>query len=168
MAQLVEDYPWWVVFVSNLVSLGVYLSGAYIIYQLGILWLVLYVFYILYLEVRLLGGHCVDCYYHGRWCAFGKGKISSLFFRKGSPEKFSSMNFSWKDMVPDLLVTLIPLLVGIVLLVLSFDWLILLALIVLVVLSTAGNGFVRGNLACKHCKQRGLGCPAEKLFDKRK
>jgi hypothetical protein len=40
--------------------------------------------------------------------------------------------------------------------------------IMLVLLSTIGNSFVRGSLACRYCKQRDLGCPAEQLFNKNK
>ncbi|MFH1684097.1 MAG: hypothetical protein ABIA67_04360 [Candidatus Margulisiibacteriota bacterium] len=28
-------------------------------------------------------------------------------------------------------------------------------------------GYLRGSLACKFCKQRELGCPAEQLFSKK-
>ena len=70
--------------------------------------------------------------------------------------------------MPDFLVSLIPLGVGIALLVRSFSWLVLLLLIVLLGLASAGTGFVRGQLACKYCRQRELGCPAEQLFSRTK
>jgi hypothetical protein len=35
-------------------------------------------------------------------------------------------------------------------------------------LTFIGNGLVRGSLACKYCKQREIGCPAEQLFNKKK
>jgi len=31
-------------------------------------------------------------------------------------------------------------------------------------LFSVGNSYVRGSLACKFCRQRQLGCPAEKMF----
>jgi hypothetical protein len=37
-------------------------------------------------------------------------------------------------------------------------------LVVLVFLSLAGNAIIRGSFACKYCRQREIGCPAEKLF----
>jgi hypothetical protein len=73
---------------------------------------------------------------------------------------------SWKDMIPDLLVSLVPLIIGIVLMIIKFDFILLFASVILIVLTTSGNGFIRGNLTCKYCKQRELGCPAEKLFSK--
>lgn len=161
-----ENYPFWIVAVSNFVSVAIYIIGAYIMYQLGLVWLLLYLCYILVLEFRLMK-HCANCYYYGKFCAFGKGKLCSLFFRKGQ-KSFCSFKLSWKDLIPDLLVALIPLVVGIVLLIKSFSWLILVLLVVLAILTTTGNSFVRGSLACKFCKQRKLGCPAEQLFKKKK
>jgi F0F1-type ATP synthase membrane subunit c/vacuolar-type H+-ATPase subunit K len=43
----------------------------------------------------------------------------------------------------------------------------LFAAIILVGLTTIGNGYIRGNLTCKYCKQREIGCPAEQLFSKK-
>jgi hypothetical protein len=70
--------------------------------------------------------------------------------------------------VPDFLVSLVPLGVGIALLIRSFSWGVLLLIVALVGLATVGTAAVRGQIACKYCKQRELGCPAEQLFSKRK
>jgi hypothetical protein len=50
--------------------------------------------------------------------------------------------------------------------IIKFDFTLLFAAIILIVLTTVGNGFIRGKLTCRYCKQRELGCPAEKLFSK--
>jgi hypothetical protein len=161
-----ESYPWRIVVLSNLVSLGIYGLGAFIIYQVGWIWMTIYLAYILILEIRLLRGHCVHCYYYGKACAFGKGRLSSLLFKRGDPESFSKMSITWWAMVPDILVGLVPIGVAIVILVRDFSWVILAAVIGVLLLATVGNGAVRGSLSCKHCKQRELGCPAERLFQK--
>lgn len=163
-----ENYPRETVIVSNLVSVLVWVIGAFILSRIAILWAVLYIIGILVLEYRLLSGHCTDCYYFGKTCAFGKGRLSARFFPKGSPEKFSSMTLTWKDILPDFLVFFIPVIGGIVLLVQGFSWTLLILVIVLLVLGFAGNAVVRGQLACRFCKQREIGCPAEKLFNKGK
>jgi hypothetical protein len=167
-SETFENYPWSTIVISNLVSVGIYLIGAFIIYQLGLGWLLIYLLYIFWLELRLLKKSCTGCYYYGKYCAWGKGKISALFFKKGTCNKFIDGKITWKDIVPDFLATLIPLVVGIALLVMKFDWLILALLVVLVLLTTTGNGFVRGNLACRFCKQREIYCPANQLFNKNK
>jgi len=163
-----ENYPCKIIFISNLVSIAIYLIGSFIIFQVGLIWLTLYLVYILGLEIRLLKNSCPNCYYYGKYCAFGKGKISSLFFKKGSSEKFIQRKITWKAILPDFLISLIPFAIGIVLLIVNFNWLILLLIIILVILTTVGSGFVRSSLACKFCKQRELGCPAEQLFHKNK
>lgn len=163
-----ENYPCWIMLISNLVSIAIYLIGAYIIYQLGIIWLLFYLLYIFGLEIRLIKGHCVNCYYYGKFCAFGKGKLSAIFFKKGSSKAFLKNKITWKDILPDFLVSIIPLIIGIILLILNFNWLLLILIVLLVILTSVGNGFVRGSLACKFCKQREIGCPAEQLFNKKK
>ncbi len=163
-----ENYPIGIVIGSNLLSLLIYVIGAIILFQLSIIWVICYVIFILFLELRLLGGHCVDCYYYGKTCAFGKGRLSSLFFRRGDPEKFSRMKLTWKDILPDFLAFMVPVLAGILLLVQEFAWTILILTIALLLLGLIGNALVRGHLACRYCRQREIGCPAEQLFNKPK
>jgi hypothetical protein len=163
-----ENYPCGIMLISNFVSIMIYLIGAIIIAQLGTIWVGAYLFYVVFLEIRLIKQHCVNCYYYGKYCAFGKGKISSRFFKKGSSRNFIKCKITWRDILPDFLVSIIPLIIGIVLLVLNFSWLLLILIVLLVILTSAGNGFVRGSLACKYCKQREIDCPAEQLFNKKK
>jgi len=163
-----NNYPCWIVLVSNLVSIAIYALGAFILSRIGPVLLDLYLVYILWLEIRLMSKSCVNCYYYGKFCAFGKGKIASWFLRKGGPKQFLKTEITWKDILPDFLVSIIPLVFGIISLILRFNWWVLISIILLVILTSAGNGFVRGSLACKFCKQRELGCPAEQLFSKKK
>lgn len=163
-----ENYPVTTVIVSNLVPLVTWVTGAFLLFQIGLPWALLYLLFVLALEFRLVSGHCRDCYYFGKTCAFGKGRLSALLFRRGSPEKFAQLKIGWKDLVPDFLVFLVPVIAGIVLLVQQFSWTILLLVILLLLLGFAGNAFVRGHLACRFCKQREIGCPAERLFDAKK
>jgi len=162
-----DNFPVWLVILSNLVSILIYSSGFIITFRLGWIAAVLYLVFILAIEYRLISNHCVNCYYWGKTCGFGKGRLSSLFFKKGDPAKFCMNEMSWKDMIPDLLVSLVPFIIGIVLMIIKFDFTLLIATIVLIALTTIGNGFIRGNLTCRYCKQRESGCPAEKLFSKK-
>jgi hypothetical protein len=161
-----DNFPLWIVILSNSVSFLIYLSGFMITLSLSWIAAILYLVFILALEFRLLSKHCVNCYYWGKTCGFGKGRLSSLFFKRGDPSKFCEKSFNWKDMIPDLLVSLIPLLIAIVIMIFKFNLVLLFAAIILITLTTIGNGFIRGNLSCKYCKQREIGCPAEQLFSK--
>lgn len=120
-----ENYPCWIMLISNFVSIAIYLIGAFIISQIGLIWLVVYLLYIVGLEIRLMRRSCVNCYYYGKYCAFGKGKISSWFFKKGSSHNFLKDKITWKDILPDFLVSIIPFIVGIISLILNFNWLLL-------------------------------------------
>ena len=161
-----ENFPVWIPLLSTVFSLSIYAAGFYIFLQLGIPFAILYVLFCLWIEIRLLRKSCVNCYYYGKTCGLGKGKVCALLFKKGSLEKFARKEISWKDLIPDFMVLILPLIGGIIVLIRDFTWLILGLMVILVVLSTVGNAFIRGSLACKYCKHRELGCPAEQLFNK--
>ncbi len=163
-----ENYPFWIVVVSNLLSASIYLTGAFIMLQVGLIWLALYLLYILVLEIRLLKKSCVNCHYFGKTCAFGKGRLSRLLFRKGSAEKFAGQQITWKDIIPDFMVTLMPMLAATTLLIKDWNLTMIVPLAAIFLLGFPCSGLVRSKLACKHCKQRELGCPAEQLFKTKK
>lgn len=161
-----DKYPLWIVFISNLLSFVIYASGFFILLQVSIFLSFGYLLFALFIDFRVIKNHCVDCFYWGKTCGFGKGKISALFFKQGNSERFCKVQMTWKSMIPDMLVSFVPVIAGIVLLISDFKLSILLTTIFILLLSSAGNGFVRGTLTCKYCRQRELGCPAEKLFNK--
>lgn len=161
-----DNFPWWMIAASNMVGLSIYAIGLYLMALLGPWWAVLYAAYCLWMEWRLLSGSCRFCYYYGKRCGFGKGQLCSMFFSKGTEQPLSSKQITWLDIVPDFLVSLVPLVIGIALLVRDFSWLMLLLVVALAFLGTAGTGIVRSQIVCKYCKQRELGCPAEQLFGK--
>jgi len=136
-------------------------------YQIGLIWAILYILCIIILEFRLLGGHCTDCYYYGKTRAFLKREVElPHFLKKGTPEKFNRRKMTWKDIIPDFLVFIIPVIAGCILLLIEFQWTILILVIVLLLLGFFGNAIVRGQLACKYCKQKEIGCPAVQLFER--
>lgn len=161
-----ENFPFKTVIISNALSLGIYASGVLVMAYVSWIFASLFFVYIVGIEFRIIRFHCIHCYYWGKTCGFGKGLVSAWFFKKGDPAKFCAKKMTWKDMLPDMLISLIPLVTGVVLLIVDFKVIILLALAVLVFLTTMGNGYVRGSLTCTYCKQRELGCPANDLFNK--
>ncbi|MBN1421513.1 MAG: hypothetical protein JXP34_22260 [Planctomycetes bacterium] len=162
-----ESYPVWMVAVCNAVGLATYAIGFSLMARPGIAWALLYAAYCAWIEWRVLSGSCRRCHYYGKRCGFGRGLACSWFLRKDS-RSLSESRISWRDIVPDFLVTLVPLGVGIVMLIRSFSWPALAAIVALAFLGSAGTGLVRGRIACRYCRQRELGCPAEQLFGKTK
>lgn len=159
-----ENFPAPMVAVSVLVTISIYALGALILAGLGPVVTVVYLLYCTYFEVRVMKQSCVNCYYYGKVCGLGRGKISAYLFPRGDPGIFGCMNFTWTALIPDMLIMLLPLIGGIILLVRSFSWPVAAGMVLLVALSLGGNAFVRGQIACKYCKQREIGCPAEKFF----
>ena len=168
MEECHENYPTWIPITSNLMSISIYLIGAFIIAGFGILWALLYIGYCVFVELMVLKRSCVQCYYYGKICAFGKGRLCSILFKQGDPKKFAEKEIKWYSLLPDFMVTIIPIVVGIIFLVLFFNWIVLILIIVQFLLGTVGTAIVRGSLACNHCKQGELGCPAAKAFFKDK
>ena len=108
----------------------------------------------------------MDCFYYGKICGLGKGKIAPLFTKKGNPKRFLEKKISWYDLIPDFLVGIIPSIGGIILLINDFSYIVLGLIILLVIIFFGGAGFIRGSFACRYCKQKELGCPAQKIFTK--
>ena len=163
-----ENFPTWMALLSSLVSISIYAIGAYVLSGIGILFSILYLIYCLWIEIRVLRVACVNCYYYGRVCGLGRGRVCSLFFKRGDPRKFVEREASWLQILPDFMVSIFPIVGGIILLVRNFTWLLVAMLAILVILSFWGTAVIRGSFACKYCKQREIGCPAEKLFSKEK
>ena len=163
-----EYFPLWMVIIADIVAFGIYIIGAYIIFKFSVIGGWLYLLFCLIVEIGVMRLSCINCYYYGKLCGMGRGKLASLFFGKGDPKKFLEKKITWKSLIPDLLVSLIPFIIGIYILLNDFNWFLLILILALTFLTTFGNGFVRTNFACKYCKQKELGCPAEKLFEKAK
>ena len=163
-----EDYPKGIVALSNIFAMSIWVIGAYILSGFGLLFSILFIIYCILTELSVYRGSCVNCYYYGKVCFSGRGKICALIFKGGNPHRFINRKVTFKDLLPDLMVTIIPLIGGIILLITSFSWLVLILMIVLLLLATGGNAIIRGKYACRYCRQRELGCPAQKFFEERR
>jgi len=165
--KVFENYPIWVVLFSNLANFSVYFAGACLLYLAWPVLLVPFLLYLIWLEVSVYKEGCVNCCYFGRICAFGRGKIAKLFFKKGDLKKFSEKSVDFKDLLPSFLPSIIPLIVGIYLLLKSFSWLILALAVWPMIVAFAGNPVIYGEIACPHCQQARIGCPVCEFFMKK-
>jgi len=161
-----ENFPLWMPALASLLTVSIYATGAMILAGFGTAISILYLLYCVGLEIRIMRSSCVNCYYYGKDCGLGKGRFAALLFKQGDAKNFAKDVFSWTDLLPDFMVFLIPALGAAVLMVHHFAWSTAALLVVLIVLVFGGNSAVRSSFACKYCKQRELGCPAEKLFRK--
>jgi hypothetical protein len=163
-----ENYPLRMVAPTVLVQLAIYVLGGILVLRFGAAFPAVYAACILGLEYRVLQNSCRSCSYYGKTCCFGRGRLCTLVLGKGDPEKFAEREIGWTDVLPDFLVSTVPLLAGIILLVIRFDALLLAEVMALALLAFPATGFIRKAWACRFCRQREAGCPAEQLFARRK
>jgi hypothetical protein len=167
--QAFESYPLWILIITNVLNLAVCVAGSYIMFRLSLITGFLFIAYLVVLEFYLYREACPHCFYYGRLCAFGRGVLAALFFKRGDPKKFCERELSYKDFIPQLLVVLVPLTVGIALLVSrGFDILVLIAMTYPIFSWFALNPLIYGRLACKHCRQGSICCPALDFFIKKR
>jgi hypothetical protein len=100
---------------------------------------------------------CTNCYYYGKQCALGWGKISALFFNQGSIEEFSTCAGIKAAPITYGLLTLIPLVLCIIALVQAVTALKVFVLVLLLAVSVY-SGAIGRKVACTNCKMR-LICP---------
>jgi len=162
-----ENFPQWIPLIAILVSIFSYIIGAFILIGFGIIIVILYIAYCFSIELLVVFRSCKDCYYYGKICGLGKGKIAPFFVKKGDFNKFAKKKISWYDLIPDFLVGILPITGGIILSVLDLSLIRIGMIAVLGLLSFGGPAVIRGSFACKYCKQRKIGCPAEQLFNKK-
>lgn len=165
--KVFENYPSWIISITGLQSLLVYAVGAYLVFQFGLIWGILYIIYLFGLEISIYKEGCVSCYYYGKRCAFGRGKIASLFFKKNEPQKFCQKKVTLPKLIPHILTALIPVVIGIILLIRDFNWLILILTAIPILNWFVGNPLIYGKLACLHCAQGRICCPANDFFGKK-
>jgi hypothetical protein len=161
-----DNFPAWMALLAVLLTLLIYAIGALILAGFNSVIAILYLLYCLWIELRVLQRSCVNCFYYGKTCGLGRGKLCSVLFKKGDPQLFAADEISWAAILPDFLVFIIPLVGGIILVVIEFTWLLVALLALFAILAFGGTAVIRGSFACKHCKQREIGCSAEQLFSK--
>lgn len=166
MKKIYENYPWWSIVLSDLVPLTIYVIAGVLIYQFGLIAFIIYLIYFAILEITYYPRACVYCYYYGKWCFSGKGKVAALFFKKQDPKIFCKRKANFLSTLPELLVVIVPVILGVYLLIQDFNLWVLILIIFDILLWMFGNALVRGKLACPHCAQGQICCPASNLFNK--
>jgi hypothetical protein len=100
---------------------------------------------------------CTNCYYYGKWCGTGWGKLAALFFKEGDMEKFSTG--SGIKLAPGVygLLSLIPMVLVVISIIMEFTVPKIIVLAVLLLVSIY-SGFLSRKKGCVNCKMK-LACP---------
>jgi hypothetical protein len=154
----IEEYPKSTIILANL-AMALWLAlGTIAIWFLSPVAAIIYItFAVSMVFVILRKLVCTNCYYYGKWCGAGWGKLAALFFKRGDINKFgTSAGIKIAPLTYGLL-SLIPVILGIISIIIEFTLLKATVLVLLLAVSFYSGGIGRGK-ACKQCKMRNA-CP---------
>ena len=156
--QGLAEYPKTSIILGNLImSLWIALGtiACWFFYP-PVAWIYL-AFAIIMVGVALRKLVCTNCYYYGRWCSTGWGKLAALFFKEGDTENFgTSIGLKLAPLTYGLL-SLIPLIFLIISIVQGFTVFKIVVLLLLLLVSFY-SGFISRKKACANCRMK-LVCP---------
>ncbi len=154
-----ENYPLWWVMVQNLLFV-IYFTSAFLgmagVSLLGFpIVSISYVLFVIVMLLFVLRKHlCTNCYYYGKVCNTGWGKLAALLFEKESGNYKLGVKLAgitWG------LITVIPILVMIILLIMNFSMELLITFVLFLVLTPVVMLYHKRS--CFHCKMK-YQCPA--------
>lgn len=100
---------------------------------------------------------CTNCYYYGKLCAMGWGKLSALLFKKGNIKDFkTSIGVKLAPLTYGLL-SIIPLILVVISIFLGFS-IFKIVILVLLLLVSFYSGAISRKKTCAECKMK-LMCP---------
>ena len=151
-----ENYSRSSVLLRNAFEILLYAFGAVILAGFGTWAAIAYLAYCAAMTVWTMRFRCKYCYYYGKVCPIGMGRIVSRLFKPGDNEDFSRYV---KFIAPVFLIWLLPILGGVVLLFVRFSVMRAVILALFVIARFALSGKVVVQLGCVRCKQQD-DCPA--------
>lgn len=159
--QTYESYPFSTVCLSMLQTVLSYVLGALIFYFAGGI-LLGFGYIVLCLIVLLLSMRfrCTFCYYYGKKCPSGLGRLSKSLFSKRDAADFANPRNVSIVAIPSFGLLFLPLVVGLVFVFIRFSWLLLFLFIAYFLIAISAGFPLRKDLLCKHCRQGEIGCPA--------
>lgn len=115
------------------------------------------IFAVLMVYVILRKLVCTKCFYYGKCCHSGWGKLSALFFKKGNMEKFSGVVVKILPPLTYGLLLIVPLVSIVISMIRSFSITKLIVLILLLLVSSY-SGAIGRKKSCERCKMKYI-CP---------
>jgi hypothetical protein len=162
-----DKYPISSVIIFNLVALINYGVGLYLFSQVNAILMWLYLIYLIVVEITVYREGCVSCCYYGKRCFSGRGVIAPKLFKKQDPKRFCEKEVTWKNLLPTMMTTVLPILAGGFLLIQNFSWFVVGMIAIPILTWIVGNPIIYGKLGCPHCKQGRICCPANDFFGKK-
>jgi len=169
MAKIYDKgFPLGTVLIMNFFMVTTYAAGVWLFSLINIFLGALFLIFIIYIESSVYREGCKYCFYYGKRCAFGRGLLAPLFMKKGDPKKFCEHELTRKDFIPTMLPAFLPLVAAVyIIFTQGFSWVVTLLGAYPFIVSFLGNPIFYGRMACPHCKQGSICCPAMEFFMKR-
>lgn len=151
-----EGYPQPIIIIRWILLLLAFGWGVYILHKLHHMLAMIYIIYaVLALTLILLLSRCVNCFYHGKLCNTGWGKMAAYLFKKSDESKYVEyynyaifLHFLW----------LVPFLIALLQVIRERDILALLTFLIYAFILFIEKITLK-KLCCKRCHQREF-CPA--------
>lgn len=151
-----ESYPWYVIIIRWIILIVTFAFGIYILSDIKELLGVAYVVYsLIALTLILPLSRCVSCFYHGKACNTGWGKVAAYLFPKGDESRYVD-RYNYTILLH--LLWFIPLLASFFQLLRKRNVLALMFLLSYLAILLMEKVILK-RLACKRCHQRDF-CPA--------
>ncbi|MCK4427620.1 MAG: hypothetical protein KAW16_03945 [candidate division Zixibacteria bacterium] len=151
-----ENYPKYIIVIRWIVLSIAFALGIYILLGFHNMLAIIYIIYsVIALTLILPLSRCVSCFYHGKLCNTGWGKIAAYLFKKGDESKYVE-HYNYAIFLH--LLWLIPLLVALLQSVRQRD-LFALSIFVIYLFILFVEKIILKKLGCKRCHLREF-CPA--------
>ena len=151
-----ENYPKHIIITRWIILLIAFALGIYILLGLNDALAIIYVIYsVIALNLILPLSRCVSCFYHGKVCNTGWGKIAGYLFEKGDESKYVDL-YNYAIFLH--LLWLVPLLVALLQLVRKRS-ILALSIFLIYIFILFVEKIILKKMCCKRCHQREF-CPA--------
>jgi hypothetical protein len=151
-----ENYPKYIIVIRWIILLTAFALGTYILADVHFALAIIYILYsLIALTLILPLSRCVSCFYHGKVCNTGWGKVAGYLFEKGDESKYVE-HYNYAIFLH--LLWLVPLLVALLQVVRKRNIFALLIFVIYVFILFAEKIILK-KLCCKRCHQREF-CPA--------
>jgi hypothetical protein len=157
---LMDAYPKKIVLASVIQTFVSYALGAAILYLVGPIYSLGFIFLVGVSMVMSPIFRCRYCYYHGKRCNFGLGIVAGIISERGPGDKFRQPRYVYPTAAVGLAVMILPLATLAYLLVTDFTLAIVVTAVLYILTALAPGFYLRPRVFCYHCIQGRMGCPA--------
>lgn len=166
-----ENYPASRILMFQFTGILSYTIGFFIIvHTFSNLYAIVYLILCFFANLSVMIGSCTRCYYYGKWCGTGLGKISAKFQRK-DPTRFGQTKTANIELGLNALTIAIPLFILLVKFISIPSIKVFIILVALVLSGLLRLVLIKALILCSNCAQGNIKCSykahLQKIHDKK-